>query len=218
MAGRAARTEQGTRHRPVRIAIDGPAGSGKSTLARLLAEHLDLPYVNTGLMYRALARRAIDHGVDPSNAPALERMAGGFRFTLGKGEVGGPPELAIDGEPAGADLRADDVEQIVSTTSAHPGVRSVLRDEQRRLAEGGAVMEGRDIGSVVLPDADVKIYLDAQADVRVERRELEVDLHHQRVRDVLDRACYGASAGWMRAPRARLLGAEPPRCRSAAGL
>jgi GTP-binding protein len=163
----------GPRDRPARIAIDGPAGSGKSTLARELAERLDLPYVNTGLMYRALARRALDEGVEPSEGQALERIARGFAFSLGPEEAGGPPELLIDGAPTGPDLRAEDVERIVSTTSAHPRVRSVLGDEQRRLAEGGAVMEGRDIGTVVLPDADVKIYLDARAEVRVERRELE---------------------------------------------
>jgi GTPase len=175
MADRMARKGQpsATRGRQARIAIDGPAGSGKSTLARLLAERLDLPYINTGLMYRAVARRALDQGVGPSDASGLESIARGFRFTLGPGAVGGPPELLIDGSPAGSDLRAEDVERIVSTTSAHPGVRLVLRDEQRRLAEEGAVMEGRDIGSVVLPDADLKIYLDARADVRVERRELE---------------------------------------------
>jgi GTP-binding protein len=175
MADRVTRKGQpsATRDRQARIAIDGPAGSGKSTLARLLAERLDLPYVNTGLMYRVVARRALDQGVGPSDASGLEQIARGFRFTLGPGAVGGPPELLIDGSPAGSDLRAEDVERIVSTTSAHPGVRLVLRDEQRLLAEEGAVMEGRDIGSVVLPDADVKIYLDARADVRVERRELE---------------------------------------------
>src|SRR6185503_19728608 len=97
------------------IAIDGPAGSGKSTLARRLAVELGLPYVNTGLMYRALARRALDLDID-----------------------------------------SDDVERIVSRVSRHPGVRAWMRDVQRELGTGGAVMEGRDIGSVIFPDAAMK--------------------------------------------------------------
>src|SRR4029079_19416739 len=107
----------------------------------------------------AHARR---EGVAASDASELDRLARGFSFSLGPGEVGGPPELTIDGAPAGPDLRAEDVERIVSVTSAHPEVRRVLRDAQRLLGEHGAVMEGRDIGSVVLPDADVKMFLDAR--------------------------------------------------------
>ena len=129
------------------IAIDGAAGSGKSTLAQRLAAELGLPYVNTGLMYRALALRAHREGVSPENAPVLERLARGMRFDLDSSVR--PPELRIDGEPPDPALTSAEVESSVSAVSRHLEVREVFRREQRRLAVDGAVMEGRDIGSVV---------------------------------------------------------------------
>ncbi len=150
------------------VAIDGPAGAGKSTLARALAQALDLPYVNTGLMYRAVALRALERGIEPSDADGLAEQARSLRFALDEGR-----ELTIDGaEPAPA-LRSADVEAIVSEVAAHPAVREVLRAEQRSLGSGGAVMEGRDIGSVVFTDADVKIFLSATQHERAGRRERE---------------------------------------------
>ena len=161
------------------IAIDGAAGSGKSTLAHRLAAELGLPYVNTGLMYRALALRAHREGVSPENAPVLERLARGMRFDLDSSVR--PPELRIDGEPPDAALTSAEVESSVSAVSRHLEVREVFRREQRRLAVDGAVMEGRDIGSVVAPDADLKLFLRARPDERVGRRALERDKDPERV-------------------------------------
>jgi CMP/dCMP kinase len=166
------------------IAIDGAAGSGKSTLAHRLAAELGLPYVNTGLMYRALALRAHREGVSPENAPVLERLARGMRFDLDSSVR--PPELRIDGEPPDPALTSAEVESSVSAVSRHLEVREVFRREQRRLAVDGAVMEGRDIGSVVAPDADLKLFLRARPDERVGRRALERDKDPEHVARALD--------------------------------
>jgi GTP-binding protein len=161
------------RRRPFVVAIDGPAGVGKSTLAGTLAQRLELPYVNTGLMYRALARRALDAGLDPSDGVALAELAETMVFELSAGPAAIPPSLVIDhGRPA-PELVSPEVEAIVSTVARHPEVRAVLRARQRALTEGGAVIEGRDIGSVVVPDADVKLFLGASSDVRAGRRSRE---------------------------------------------
>jgi cytidylate kinase len=172
------------------IAIDGPAGSGKSTLARRLAGELDLPYVNTGLMYRALALRAARLGVDPDDAVALEGLARTIGFDLDL--TVDPPALAIDGLPPEEALTSPEVESTVSRVARHSEVRAVLRDEQRRLGAAGAVMEGRDIGTVVAPDAPLKLFLEAHPEERVERRAQERDAHEREVaralhdRDALD--------------------------------
>ena len=150
------------------IAIDGPGGSGKSTLAERLAGALHLPYVNTGMMYRAVAREARRRDVSPDDEEALEAIARNLRFELSS--ASGMPVLMIDGTPPRWDLSAQEVEATVSRVSSHPRVRSVLRAAQRRLGSGGGVIEGRDIGSVVFPDADVKVFLDAAPDVRASRR------------------------------------------------
>jgi CMP/dCMP kinase len=149
------------------VAIDGPAGSGKSTLAERMARALGLPYVNTGLMYRAVTLRALE-GVDLDDGPALALVARGIRFDLSSRFS--PHAILIDGTPPSPDLVDPEVEVNVSTVSRHPEVRAVLRDEQRRLGSNGAVMEGRDIGSVVFPDAAVKILLVAAPDERAARR------------------------------------------------
>ena len=159
-------TSSGDAHNVV-IAIDGPAGAGKSTLARGLAEALGVAYVNTGLMYRALAEAALRMHLDTSDANALERAARDIRFDLDSGH---PPSLLIDGRPPGADLETGEVEAAVSLVSRHPAVREVMRAAQRELGERGAVMEGRDIATVVFPDADVKIFVTASPEVRAARR------------------------------------------------
>lgn len=150
------------------VTIDGPAGSGKSTLAERLARTLGLPYVNTGLMYRAVTLRALREGDDLEDGPALAQVARGIGFDLSSRFS--PPAILIDGEPPSTDLVAPEVEVNVSTVSRHPEVRAVLRNEQRRLGSDGAVMEGRDIGSMVFPDAAVKIFLVAAPDERAARR------------------------------------------------
>ncbi len=150
------------------VAIDGPAGSGKSTLAERMARALGLPYVNTGLMYRAVTLRALREGVDLEDGPALALVA--RRITFDLSSRFSPPGILIDDKPPSPDLVDPEVEVNVSTLSRHPEVRAVLRDEQRRLGSDGAVMEGRDIGSVVFPDAAVKILLVAAPDERAARR------------------------------------------------
>jgi cytidylate kinase len=156
--------------RPV-IAIDGPAGSGKSTLARRLAETLGLPYLNTGLMYRALTLRASTSGVDADDGPGLAALAMGMKFDLDLSLQ--PPELWIDGGPPDPAVTSPEVESTVSHVARHPEVRELLRAEQRRLVAGGAVVEGRDIGTVVAPGADVKLFLGADERERIARRTTE---------------------------------------------
>ncbi|MGH7118854.1 MAG: (d)CMP kinase [Acetobacteraceae bacterium] len=137
------------------IAIDGPAAAGKGTLARLLAAHFGLPHLDTGLLYRAVARRMLDQGADPADQVAAERAAKALQ----------PAELER------GDLRTQEVDRAASTVAAHPAVRAVLRAFQRRFpAERGAVMDGRDIGSVIFPEATVKLFVTASPKARAERR------------------------------------------------
>ncbi len=147
--------------RPLHIAIDGPAASGKTTVAHRLAERLHVDFVDTGAMYRALAFVALQRGIDPADGPALVRLVG----------------AAITETFPEETLQAEDVTAVVSTVAAHPEVREAMVAAQRRLAEGrSVVMAGRDIGTVVLPDAPVKIYLTASVAARVERRHAQLEL------------------------------------------
>jgi cytidylate kinase len=149
------------------VAIDGAAGSGKSTLAHDLARVLGLPYMNTGLMYRALAAAAIRAGCAPGDVDGLVELLRRLRFTV----VGADPaELQVEGY--GSDeLTSPEVESTVSAVARHPEVRARMRASQRALGiDRGAVMEGRDIGSVVFADAPVKLYLTADAASRARRR------------------------------------------------
>jgi cytidylate kinase len=150
------------------VAIDGPAGSGKSTLAERLAKELGLPYLNTGLMYRALTARVLQSGLDVNDEFGLAESARAIRFDLDEGSS--PPTLLIDGLPPDQGLVSAEVERSVSAVSRHRAVREVLVSEQRRLGGNGVVMEGRDIGSVVFPDADVKLFLEAAPAERARRR------------------------------------------------
>jgi cytidylate kinase len=162
---------EGVERERVVVAIDGPAGSGKSTLARRLAEELGLTYLNTGTMYRALARAALDHGVDVDDGVGLAELAGRMTFDIDRSAS--PPSLLVDGRTAEKELERADVEAVVSAVARHPEVRSVLREEQRRLGSSRAVVEGRDIGTVVFPNADVKVFLQAEPAERAARRQVE---------------------------------------------
>jgi cytidylate kinase len=158
-------------NRSIVIAIDGPAGSGKSTLSRRLAEELGLSYLNTGSMYRAVARAALDHGVDVDDGVGLAQLAREMSFDIDRSAS--PPSLLVDGANPEEELARADVEAVVSAVARHPELRSVLREEQRRLGAEGAVVEGRDIGTVVFPNADVKVFLHADPAERAARRRME---------------------------------------------
>lgn len=154
------------------VTIDGAAGSGKSTLARALARRLGLPYVNTGLMYRGLAAAALRVAVGVDDEDGLVEVTRSLRFRL---EGHDPVSLRVEGYPDEV-LTSPEVERTVSAVSRHPGVRDLMRRVQRSLGlEGGAVMEGRDIGSVVFSDAPVKLYLVAEPTARAARRARERD-------------------------------------------
>jgi cytidylate kinase len=151
------------------VAVDGAAGSGKSTLARGLARALGVAYVNTGSMYRALTAASIRSEVDADDAEALVDLARGLRFIVAGEE---PPELEVEGYTA-EELTTPEVESRVSVVARHPAVRAVMRDLQRTLGAGGAVMEGRDIATVVFPDAPLKLFLRASERERSDRRARE---------------------------------------------
>ncbi len=162
---------EGVEPKRVVVAIDGPAGSGKSTLARRLAVELGLSYLNTGTMYRAVARAALDHGVDVDDGVGLAELARTMTFDIDRSAS--PPSLLVDGRSPEEELARAGVEAVVSAVARHPEVRSVLREEQRRLGSGAAVVEGRDIGTVVFPDAEVKVFLHADPVERAARRQAE---------------------------------------------
>ncbi|HLW17276.1 MAG TPA: (d)CMP kinase [Actinomycetota bacterium] len=156
--------------RPFVVAIDGPAGAGKSTVARGVARALHFAHLDTGAMYRALTAKALDAGVDPSDGPALTKLA--KATTIGFGEEG----LLVDGIPVGREIRTPRVSRAVSAVSAHKGVRRELVRHQRAiLAKGDVVAEGRDIGTVVAPDAPIKVFLTASIDERARRRHREME-------------------------------------------
>jgi len=156
------------------IAIDGPAGAGKSSVARGLARRLGYTYIDTGAMYRAVAYRALQAGLDVNTDPeAIAELAGRLRFEFR--EVDGARHLFVDGEDVEGPIRTREVGNLSSPVSAIPGVRRHLVAAQQRMARnGGCVMEGRDIGTVVLPDAKVKVFLTASAAVRARRRQLQL--------------------------------------------
>jgi cytidylate kinase len=156
------------------IAIDGPVGSGKSTVARRVAELLGYTHLDSGAMYRAVAWKALRAGV-PLDSPAdLEKLAGAVRIDLQP--RGGKLHVLLDGEDITEQIRTTEVSRAASVVAAVAGVRRPLVEEQRRAgAQGGVVMEGRDIGTVVFPQADLKIYLDASPEVRAARRLKELE-------------------------------------------
>jgi cytidylate kinase len=171
------------------IAIDGPAGSGKSTIARRLATRLGLEYLDTGAMYRGVTFAALRRGIDPADDADVARIVGDVDLRVESDRV------VVDGVDATIEIRGPEVTRAVSLVAANAGVRAELVRRQREWAaeRGGGVMEGRDIGTVVFPDADLKVYLTARPEVRAERRSKEVeDLSYETVaadlarRDALD--------------------------------
>jgi CMP/dCMP kinase len=148
------------------VAIDGPAGAGKSTVARTLAERLGFRYLDTGAMYRALTWLALERGVDLDDGEALGELARENPVELDEAGC-----VLIAGEDVTARIRDADIDRMVPVVARHQPVRDVMRERQRTLADlGNCVIEGRDIGTVVAPDADVKVFLVADPSVRASRR------------------------------------------------
>jgi CMP/dCMP kinase len=150
------------------IAIDGPSGSGKSTLGRLLARALKLLYIDTGSMYRAVALAVIEARVDPNDKTAVTKLANQIDIDL-EGEADSLRVL-LDGRDVTDEIRSESVTEMSSIVSTIPGVRRAMVERQRAMGKRGAVLNGRDIGTVVFPDADVKFFLTAVPEERAERR------------------------------------------------
>ena len=162
-------------NKTIRVAIDGPSGAGKSTLARSAAARLGYLYVDTGAIYRTIGCAARRRGVDPGDRAAVVAMLPSLSIRLTYG-ADGLQHMALDGEDVTEEIRLPEVSRYASLVSAYPEVRAYLLEMQRQLArEHSVIMDGRDIGTVVLPDADVKIYLTAAPETRAKRRMLELE-------------------------------------------
>ncbi len=185
---------------PEIIAIDGPAASGKSTVGALVAEKLNYVWLDTGIMYRAVACEALETGVPIDDEPAISELAEGLDVDVVPASVddGRQFDVLINGKDRTWEIRSNEVNGSVSEVSVYPGVRVAMTELQRKIAsKGRIVVLGRDIGTVVLPDADLKIYLDASIEVRAQRRlleelsrgntlDLEKTIEMLRHRDVID--------------------------------
>ncbi len=171
------------------VAIDGPAGSGKSTVARRLAETLGLEYLDTGAMYRAVTFAVLARGVEPDNHDVVAELAEASKI-----ELAADGTVLVDGVDATTEIRSAEVSRCVSEVANNQRVRRELVSQQREWARlrGGGVLEGRDIGSVVYPDADLKVYLTANAEVRARRRAMEtIEVSEESVaRDLARRDAY----------------------------
>jgi CMP/dCMP kinase len=172
------------------IAIDGPAGSGKSTVAKAVAARLGLAYLDTGAMYRAVAFAALRRGIDPEDAETVARLV--QQLDMDVADV-----VTVDGVDATIEIRGPEVTRAVTAVASNPGVRKELRRRQQEwaAAHDGGVIEGRDIGSVVFPDADLKVYLTASDEERATRRSREVlDLDYDAVAADIARRDYADSS------------------------
>lgn len=153
----------------IRIAIDGPAGAGKSTIARMCAKKLGIVYVDTGAMYRTIGYYIRSVGVDPQDAVAVKERLPEIKIEVRFSD--GQQTVVLNGEELGDRIREPEMSMYASAVSAHPAVRTFLLDTQRELAQKNSViMDGRDIGTVILPDAEVKVFLFASDAVRAKRR------------------------------------------------
>jgi cytidylate kinase len=158
----------------LKIAIDGPAASGKSTTARLVADRLNYLYVDTGAMYRALTLAVIRRGIDTNDEQAIIALAERSSISLSSEADG--THTFLNGSDVSEDIRKPEITEVISVISAYAPVRELMVDKQRQLARnGGVVMEGRDIGSHVLPDAHIKVYMVAGLHERAERRYKELE-------------------------------------------
>ena len=156
----------------INIAIDGPAGAGKSTVAKRIAEIMHLTYVDTGAMYRALGLKAVRNGIDPGDAEAVAPMLTDTTVTFIK--INGEQHVVLDGEDVNELIRTEEISHAASVISTLPEVRQKLVDLQREIARStDTVMDGRDIGTVVLPNTPYKFYVTASAEVRAKRRFIE---------------------------------------------
>ena len=156
----------------INIAIDGPAGAGKSTVAKRIAEIMHLTYVDTGAMYRALGLKAVRNGIDPGDAEAVAPMLTDTTVTFIK--INGEQHVVLDGEDVNELIRTEEISHAASVISTLPEVRQKLVDLQREIARStDTVMDGRDIGTVVLPNTPYKFYVTASAEVRAKRRFVE---------------------------------------------
>jgi CMP/dCMP kinase len=151
------------------VAIDGPAGAGKSTVARRLAERLGFRYLDTGAMYRAVTWLAVERTLDLEDGARLGQLANENPVDLDEDGT-----VTISGHDVTDAIRQAEIDRLVPIVARHPEVRAIMRARQRELADlGNAVIEGRDIGTVVAPDADIKVYLNADPEIRARRRQLE---------------------------------------------
>lgn len=186
---------------PTIVAIDGPGGAGKSTVARAVARRLGYTYIDSGAMYRAVAYWAIQLSMDLNDMLKMDQLAHEAHIEFRDGRV------LLNGEDVTAEIREPHIGEAASKIATYPGVRRAMRNEQRRIGESGpSVMEGRDIGTVVFPDARVKVFLDASAEARARRRAEELGAPMEEVarelagRDARDRT--RAEAPLMQAPDA----------------
>lgn len=176
------------------IAVDGPSGAGKSTVAKLIAKELNILYLDTGAMYRAFALKALRTGKDPENAEQAESILQGTDITVSHSEEG--MQIYLDGEDVSLKIREHALSKAASDISKHIAVRKKLVEEQQKIAGGiDVIMDGRDIGSFVLPNATVKFYLDATAEERARRRCLELkskgqDVPYEKVLDDINARDY----------------------------
>ena len=159
----------------ISIAIDGPSGAGKSTLAKSLSAKLGYVYVDTGALYRTIGYYVLQQGIEPKNEAAVTAVLPEIQVEMTYGDDG-LQHMQLNGQDVPKEIRLPDVSMYASAVSAHPPVRAFLLDMQRDLAKKySVIMDGRDIGTVVLPDADVKVFLTAAAEARAQRRVLELE-------------------------------------------
>jgi cytidylate kinase len=159
----------GLKKKALTIAIDGPSGAGKSTVARSLAKELGYAYIDTGAMYRSVALRVKERGISPKDELSINQLASSIRITFIT--EGGRAYVLCDGEDVTEAIRTHEISHLASTISKLKGLREVLVQMQREMGKGGGViLEGRDIGTVVFPEAEVKFYMDAKSEERTKRR------------------------------------------------